>query len=110
MTSNPLSSFAVELSERLEQFGIKKGPLEVDGDGPEKYCTVARLKIAGARSNVFAFEGPYLGGGPTLWAGFGSRSQEAIDLLQAATGRNIRFCSIGYDDWRVTFCRRQREA
>jgi hypothetical protein len=60
---------------------------------------VARLRVADARSNVFAFQGPYLEGEQALWAGFGSRSAGAINLLQAGTDPTIQFCSIGYDDW-----------
>ena len=53
-----LLNFASELSTRLEQFGFKRRPLTIESDGREKYCTVARLRVVGARSNIFAFQGP----------------------------------------------------
>jgi HNH endonuclease len=98
-TNDLLFNFATELSSRLEQFGFRKGPIRIEPGDREQYCTVARLKVADARSNVFAFQGPYLGGEQALWAGFGSRSAAAIDLLQAGTDPTIQFCSIRYDDW-----------
>jgi hypothetical protein len=95
-----LFNFAAELSSRLEQFCFKKGPIRIELSGREQYCTVARLNVADARSNVFAFQGPYLDGKQALWAGFGTRSGAAIDLLQAGADPTIRFCPIGYDDWK----------
>ncbi|QRI72647.1 HNH endonuclease [Bradyrhizobium sp. PSBB068] len=95
----PLLHFASELADRLEQFGFRKGPADIGTSGRERYRTVARLKVAGARSNVYAFQGPYLGGKPSLWAGFGTRSVEAFGLLTAGMDAAISFCPVGYDEW-----------
>lgn len=94
-----LKKFAFELSERLNQFGFKKRPLTIKSHGREKYCVVSSLKIESSQANVFAFEGPYLGGSRTLWAGFGSRSIKSIQWLREQCGGRIKFCPVSYDDW-----------
>jgi hypothetical protein len=38
MPTDPLEIFATELSLRLEQFGFKKKPLDIERNGPEKHC------------------------------------------------------------------------
>lgn len=98
-TEMTLEKLVYELAMRLRQFGFKPVSSTTKVHDREKYRTVVRLRVAGARANVYAFQGPYLRGRPTFWVGFGSRSVEAINLLQEGAERGITFCDGRYDEW-----------
>lgn len=92
-------SFALEVGRRLAQYGIKKERIHPEQEGPETYCTVARLSFKGVRADAFVYKGPYLSGKLTFWAGFGSRSVDVIKRIRATFNQKRGFCSIADEDW-----------